>query len=77
MKNMNEFYTGRVRCIDCHNHCEYKLELYKCEICNITIRKVYKSRHDKSRRHYLCRFYSEEFDADRLQKQNQRRIVET
>ena len=73
-KYKSEFYTNRAHCKTCHNHCEYKLELYKCEVCNITIRKVKKKKHDKSKRHQKCLFFNEQIDENRLQKQN-RRII--
>jgi hypothetical protein len=72
IKEITEFYTHRSHCITCHNHCEYKLELYPCHVCNIVIRKAHKNKHEKSRRHQKCWFFNEQFDADRLQKQNSR-----
>ena len=75
-KYKSEFYTNRAHCITCHNHCEYKMELYKCEVCNITIRKAGKKRHLKTQRHQRCLFFNEQFDASKLQKQNTRRIFD-
>jgi hypothetical protein len=77
MKNTDEFYTGRARCKECHNHRHYKMELYKCEICNITIRKASQKKHYQTKRHDICKFFNEQYDSSKLQRQNQRSVVET
>jgi hypothetical protein len=59
-------------CAYCENHNISKYELYKCEICNMDIRKVYKRRHEKSYRHQQCRFWDKQYDSSRLQMQNRR-----
>jgi hypothetical protein len=75
-KSIHDFYTYtntilyKSTCKDCENTNLSKLELWYCEVCEITIRQRCKTRHLNSIRHTKCRFFNEKYDYNRLQKQN-------
>ncbi len=77
-KYFSEFYSytnGNYKsiCKQCENHNKSKTELFKCETCNMIIRQKNKTTHMNSYRHQKCRFWSEEYDTEKLQNQNRRR----
>ena len=71
----NEIYSGRRICKTCFYHYSCKLELYYCEICNITIRKICRNAHDKTRTHLRSKVSGENNIHKRLGKQCQRTIT--
>ena len=77
-KSIHDFYSytnGGYKsiCKRCENTNKSKYELYECNKCGLIIRQRNKKKHEESHRHLYYYFWGEQYDSERLQKQNKRK----
>ena len=69
----SDFYNGKSICKKCYNERECMTELWTCNVCEITIRRRNRGKHEKSKRHKNVWFCNESYNYNRLPRQNRRR----
>ena len=60
-------------CKRCENTRSSRKDLWKCNVCDITIRKEKKKNHLKCQEHLRCYFFNDSYNLNILKKQNCRK----